>query len=88
MTTNNKFIEWTSDIDHALSSGTINIKFEKNDHSIRTMVATLVDQNIPDQFKPNGRGKVTSANVRRVFDVENNGWRSINKDRVIEWSLM
>lgn len=67
------------DIRELLKDGVIEVKFTKKDGSLRVMKCTLKEDLIPTEHAPKGTGKVkTSGDVISVFDVENNGWRSVN----------
>lgn len=64
----------------------INIIFKKKDGTERKMLSTLVESNIPTEFKPKGEDTVVTNDVLRVFDLENQGWRSFRWDSVINIS--
>lgn len=65
-----------------LVTGDVRVVFTKKDGTERTMFCTLV--NIPDEHQPkNETDKEYSKEVLRVFDTENQGWRSFRLDSII-----
>lgn len=80
-----KFVVWTSEIDEALRRGIVWVKYEKRDGTIRAMKATLSE--IPEEKQPKGVKVYDHTKIVRVFDVEKNDWRTINKESVIEWHV-
>lgn len=75
-----------------LRVGTCKVVFEKKDGTMRTMMATLKQDEIPGHHQPKTdldleEGVLKTTNAVRVFDVENDGWRSFIVDNVKEfWS--
>ncbi len=83
-------IDWSSvnperdDIQTRLWNGAVKVKFKKVDGTERNMICTLARSLIPEDQLPKGNSlKKNSDDVLRVFDIENNGWRSFRKDSVI-----
>ena len=65
-----------------LQDGERTIKFVKNDGSVRYLRATLKQGAV---VQPKGTGNsVANDSVLKVFDVENQGWRSVRKDSVLD----
>lgn len=68
-----------------LHKGVVKVVFIKKDGTLREMMATLNEDLIPEDKKPKGTGKKTeNTNTFSVYDVEADGWRSFNYDRVKE----
>lgn len=69
-----------------LQQGICKVKFIKGDGSERTMRCTLNTDYI-DQHKltPMGSGNSGPIEQIRCVDVDKNGWRSFNVDRVISF---
>ena len=82
-----KFIEWTSEIDEALKEHNVEFEFEKIDGAIRKMVGTMVVSSIPEEKLPKGVKSYDRTKIARVFDTEQNDWRTISKDRQISWKI-
>jgi hypothetical protein len=65
-----------------LVTGDARVVFTKKDGTERTMLCTLT--NIPAVHQPkNETDKEYSKEVLRVFDTENQGWRSFRLDSII-----
>lgn len=58
----------------------VTIEFEKKDGTLRKMICTLSEKEIPAEKMPKGTGKAKSDEILAVFDVENDGWRSFRWD--------
>lgn len=65
-----------------LSMGNVNVVFTKKDGTERNMLCTLL--NIPTEHQPKHENPATefSKEVVRVFDIENQGWRSFRLDSI------
>lgn len=75
-----------NELQQALQNGIVHVVFEKKDGSIREMLCTTVLEIIPESKHPKGESTVKlSDTVRRVYDLEADGWRSFRVDSVIEW---
>lgn len=70
---------------YALKNGPVEIKFIKLDGSVRTMIATTNT----DLFTYNHVGSPIQhdPNIVRVWDLMNDGWRSIRLNSVISWTV-
>ncbi len=68
----------------ALQLGTHAVTFTKKDGTIREMIASLCPVDIPSEHTPKGTGIISDASDSplRVYDVANEGWRSININTV------
>ena len=64
-----------------LVTGDVRVVFTKKDGTERTMLCTLT--NIPAEHQPKNQDKEYSKEVLRVFDTENQGWRSFRLDSII-----
>lgn len=69
-----------------LIGGVVVITFEKADGSERTMTATLDYTLVPEDKKPSGGNRKSNPDVRPVFDVKIEEWRSFRWDRVKTFS--
>ena len=69
----------------SLARGPVEVRFVKADGSVRIMLATTNT----DHFTYESRGAYTPppANVIRVWDLMESGWRSIRTDRVLGWTV-
>ena len=59
-------------------------RVHKADGSVREIVCTLKEDLIPNTT---GQSKGTKGNLV-VYDVENEGWRTVKFDRVIKWKML
>ena len=61
------------------------VTFTKKDGSERIMKCSLLDEHIGDyDFKTEGNGRPENESVIAVWDVENDGWRSITLANIIK----
>jgi len=72
----------------ALTTGTATVKFRKLDGSIRQMTCTLCEKILSKKVvkklnESTAKNKPKDPNVIRVYDLENNGWRTILVDRLL-----
>lgn len=63
------------------------ISFEKKDGSMRKMLCTLSESQIPSEKLPKNTGKSQNDQVLSVFDVEKSEWRSFRWDSVKGFSF-
>lgn len=70
-----------------LVHGIVSVKFIKANGDERKMKCTLNDKYIREDAKPKDTNKVTTLqeNLVRVYDVENEGWRTININTLIQF---
>lgn len=72
------------DLISQLRKRTIRLEFTKKNGENRVMTATLTEDIIPEDLIPRGNSSVKdNGDTIRVFDVENNGWRSFNFSTLI-----
>lgn len=77
----------------ALQEGVVEIKFVKVNGEERTMLATLNEELIPVDLWPKDDPDVVversmpNPDVRKVYDVEKDGWRSFRWDSLISWEI-
>lgn len=88
MTEIKTYAEWNDIIETALHEGIIRVTFEKRDGSERTMLCTLNNSDIPSEKHPTGVRVYNQSVIRRVFDLDKNDWRSINKGKVVKWEIV
>lgn len=89
--TNNNFINWSIEIEDDIRNcfhGCV-VQFRKKNGTIRNLNCTLNKALIPSDKSPknNDRSYYNHDRVFRVFDLDKNDWRSINKDTVITYSI-
>ena len=70
-------------LEHALATGAVEVVFTKLDGSRRTMLATRN----PSLFNSNGEVGDNDSYMVTVWDLMNDGWRSIRKHSVISWTV-
>lgn len=73
----------------ALRSGPVNIIFTKKDGTERELVGTLREDLIPDEFSPKGTSVIAEDDMpeyKRVFDLQNKGWRTVRFDSITKVS--
>ena len=75
-------------LNQLLSDGIVTVKFTKKDGTDRSMVCTLSQRVIPNEYSPKSEDKrEKSGEAIAVFDVEKEGWRSFRWDSVKSISL-
>ena len=89
--TNNNFIDWSVEIEDDIRNclhGCV-VQFQKKDGTIRNLNCTLNNNLIPSDKTPKNHDHsyYNRDHVFRVFDLDKNEWRSINKDAVITYSI-
>lgn len=73
-----------SNLIRLLQDGIITVKFAKKDGTERIMKCTLAEAIIEPYEKKTDRVKPVIDNIMSVWDVENNGWRSVNLDTIMD----
>ena len=76
--------EWQTAVTEHTRLGYSMFRVRKADGSVREIVCTLKEDLIPTT---QGQTKGTKGNLV-VFDVENEGWRTVKFDRVIKWKML
>lgn len=75
-------------IGEALVAGPVTIEFTKVDGTKRTMRATLNGALIPEDKHPSGIVVAyKNPDVKRVFDLDKNEWRSYRTDKLLDWRV-
>lgn len=75
-------------LENQLTHGKVKIEFIKTDGTYRIMICTKSSLLIKKPFVQSSRIiRNKSENILRVFDLEKNEWRSMRKDRIIQWQL-
>ena len=70
------------------STGKVEITFVKKDGTDRTMICTTKTSNIPEEKQPVGESTLKeNTDILRVYDIENEGWRSFRIDRVKSFTI-
>jgi hypothetical protein len=72
------------DIHQALRDGPITVNFTKVNGHKRTMIATLNEAFLPK--KEVDKTTARDPNLLVVWDIEQQGWRTIKVDSIIEWA--
>lgn len=73
----------SNDLRQALSAGPVEVEFIKSDGTLRRMLATTNGDHFTYQYQ--GGSRVHDHRVIAVWDLLNEGWRSIRLDRVLSW---
>lgn len=73
-----------------LSYSKMKVVFTKKDGTIRTMICTTNMNIIPSEKHPTGNGiqNETNQNIKKVYDLEKNDWRSFRIDSVISVEII
>ena len=68
-----------------LSDSKMKVVFIKKDGTIRVMICTTDMNSIPLEKHPTGKGlqHESNQNIKKVYDLEKNAWRSFRIDSVI-----
>ena len=75
-------------LNQLLADGVVAVKFTKKDGTDRTLMCTLSQKVIPDEYAPKGEDtRKKSSDALAVFDIENEGWRSFRWDSVKSISM-
>lgn len=74
----------TMDLERSLARGPVEIRFIKLDGSERLMLATTNREHFV--YENRGSGPDHTPGILRVWDLMNEGWRSVRVDRIISWS--
>ena len=71
-----------------VSENHLEVTFVKKDGTERTMLCTTDSSSIPEERRPIGESKVKeNTDILRVYDLENDGWRSFRVDSVMSFSV-
>lgn len=71
-----------------VSTNHAEIIFTKKDGTDRTMICTTETSSIPEDKQPIGESKVKeNTDILRVYDLENEGWRSFRVDSVKSFTI-
>lgn len=65
----------------------VQVEFTKANGDRRVMNCTLHPNMIPESSQPKGASPV-NEDVQRVFDADQNAWRSFRYDSVISWKFI
>lgn len=71
------------ELNNLLTQSVVTVTFTKVDGSTRIMKCTKNFDHIPSEYHPSGSSNVTNPDIIRVYDVENEGWRSFHAESVI-----
>jgi hypothetical protein len=66
----------------ALKTTGMEIVFTKKNGEERTMRCTTNLKVVPSNQHPNGNGYASSSNVKKVYDIDKQDWRSFRVDSV------
>ena len=71
-----------------LNTGPVQVTFTKKDGTERVMKCTTKWSHIPEEKQPIGESTLPeNRDVLRVYDLENDGWRSFRVDGVKSFNL-
>ena len=75
-------------LNEALLQGKVQVKFTKADGSERIMICSKNPSYVPADQVPNMSGEPAPVqhDLFKVFDIEQNSWRSFKPSRVIEYN--
>ena len=76
------------DLKIALSNNIVEIDFIKVDGSNRKIKATRDVKRFTFTPKKTNVQKIQKNDILSVWDLENNGWRSIKIDNIVTWKVM
>jgi len=74
----------------SLAQGVVRIKFTKADGTERVMLATTNQDLVTYEFMQKtetAEPKSSQELLIKAWDTEKGAWRSIRKDRIIEWAI-
>ena len=74
--------EWQTAVTEHTRLGYSMFRVHKADGSVREIVCTLKEDLIPTTTTKGTKGNLV------VYDVENEGWRTVKFDRVIKWKML
>lgn len=77
------------ELNNLLKENILEITFTKKDGSQRILLGTLQEKYLPvkEESSEKGSTRKRSANVISVWDVENEGFRSIRNDSIISYTI-
>lgn len=79
------FVPWNDQIYDQLTRRVVTIKFIKKDHSERLINCTInLDLVRPDKH-PINKAVYDHTNVIRVYDVDKEDWRTVNKNTIVSY---
>lgn len=70
----------------SLTSGVVWVSFQKKDGSLREMFCTLHPQYVIPYEKKTDRVRSPKEGMISVWDIENDGFRTINISNIKDWS--
>ena len=79
--------EWRRQVEEVLKTGNAKFHFQKTDGSLRDMFCTLQPSVLPKEYNLQLESKAKPG-VLVVWDIENNGWRSLRYESVIGFKFL
>lgn len=71
-----------------VSTNHAEVTFVKKDGTDRTMICTTKSSSIPEDKQPNEESTLKeNTDILRVYDLENDGWRSFRVDSVKSFTI-
>lgn len=67
----------------SLRNGVVEFSYEKKDGTIREAKGTLNSEVYGEENKPKGAGSEVPDNIVKYYDLDKEGWRSFNFDKLI-----
>lgn len=67
----------------SLRNGVVEFSYEKKDGTIREAKGTLNSEVYGEENKPKGTGFEVPENIVKYYDLDKEGWRSFNFDKLI-----
>jgi hypothetical protein len=77
-----------SDFVADLKSRVMRISFTKKDGTERVMLCTLQESHLPKVDEASTSSRKVNDNVVAVYDIENQGWRSIIIDSIFDYRIV
>lgn len=72
----------------SLRDHVVQVNFVKADGSLRIMQATLCEHYLPTQTETQTTPRVSSPQVFKVWDLDNQAWRSFRTESVQSWQIV
>lgn len=79
--------EWRRQVEEILKTGNAKFHFQKTDGSLRDMFCTLQSSVLPDTYNSEMKSNARPG-ILVVWDIENDGWRSIRYESVIGFKFL
>lgn len=75
-------------LEEALASRRVRIEFTKINGELRSMLCTKDLGSIPADRLPKSRDDRPNSTLLKVYDLENQGWRSMKVENILSWAAV